>query len=418
MKATSVRRYSITHDQSFIHLSVIQTVSLGIPVITVGFRLAEKYGAGVAICSILIGNLILWLIAMTISSMAIEDRSNAVENVKEYLGKYGAFFMVLVLLIAFLNWFVLQINTSIPSIGHYFGIEKKDGLVRLGAGIGFFTALVSIGGIRIIKWITTVSFPIVFCYYIFAVLQSNYSLSSAHQWGVALPAVLTTILVLLPGVVNLPTFFRHARTKSDCYLALTIMTLVISFFEIATIWMTFVDGSGVIGFGSTSSMFSLATLLFIFISLVTTNLLNIYYASACWECFAPKFEGAKGYAIVGLIGTAAYTFIQIYTQIQFLEDLANCYIASLGVVLLIAFLVRTIVRHRPRSFQKLINGFCWLVGCLVGTLTIIKNTHDGIDPLLTSVAWSALVFLCIIFMEETIWAIRKIFNTSQTNLTR
>jgi hypothetical protein len=75
-----------------------------------------------------------------------------------------------------------------------------------------------------------------------------------------------------------------------------------------------------------------------------------------------------------------------------------------------AFLVRIIVRHRPRVFEKAINGFCWFVGCLAGTLKIAKNMHDGIDPLLIGVASSALVFLFIIFIEETVWAARKIMD--------
>lgn len=376
--------------------------------VAVGSQLAHQYGPGIAICSILVGNLILWLVAMTIISMAIEERNNAVENVKGYLGKFGAFFMVLVLIAAFLNWFVLQINTSVPSIGHYFGIYDRPLLVRLGAGLGFLTALLSMGGIRVIKWITVAITPVIWGYYIYVIFGSDYSFH-VDQWGLNLAAVISTVLVLLPGVVNLPTFFRHARSKADCYLALTIMTLAISFFQIATIWMTFIDERGVVIFGSTFSFFSFATLGFTLLTLITTNLLNIYFASACWESFAPKFEGAKGYAIVGLIGTAAYTFIQVYAPILFLEELANCYIASLGVVLLMAFLVRIIVRHRPRTYEKAINGFCWFIGCLVGTVAILKNMHDGIDPLLIGVASSALTFLCIIFIEETVWAVKKIW---------
>jgi purine-cytosine permease-like protein len=173
--------------------------------------------------------------------------------------------------------------------------------------------------------------------------------------------------------------------------------------------MTFMDERGVVTFGPPFSFFSVATVLFLLFKLLSTNLLNIYFASACWESFAPKFEGAKGYAIVGLIGTAAYTFIQVYAPILFLEELANCYIASLGVVLLMAFLVRIVVRHRPRSYEQAINGFCWFIGCLAGTVMMIQSAQDGIEPVLFGVASSALVFLCVIFVEETVWAVNKIW---------
>lgn len=376
----------------------------------IGSQLARQYGAGVAICSILLGNLILWLIAMSIISMAMEDRINAIENAKRYLGKYGALFMGLVLIVAFIGWYVIQINASIPSLGKYFHVERKDTLIRVGAGLGFLTALLSVGGIRFIKWLMSISLPPVFCYYLYAMFRSDFSIASIDSWGLSLPAIITTILLLLPGVVNLPTFFRHAHSRADCYLALTFMTFLISLFEISTIWMKFTDDPQIVYLGSNTPIFSLATLVFIVLTLICTNLLNIYFASACWESFVPHFEGAKGYAIIGLIGTATYTFIQIYSPVRFLEDLANCYIASLGTVLLIAFLVRIIVRHRPRQWEKKINGFCWFIGCLMATVATVQNIHDDIGPLIIGIVSSAFVFLMIIFIEETVWSARQLLS--------
>ena len=379
------------------------------PAIIIGSQLAKQYGAGTAICSIFLGNLILWLVGVAIISMAIEDRVNAIENVKRYLGRSGALCMGLVLIIAFLSWFVLYINATTPSIGKYFAIDHGASSVRLGVGLGFFTTLLSIGGIRCIKWITVASFPGVFAYYLYSVLRSEFSITSIEAWGISLPAMITTIMALLPGFVNLPTFFRHAQSRADCYLALTGMTFLISLFEISSIWMEF-DPFQNLNIGSEHPLFSLITLLFIVLTLICTNLVNIYFASACWESFVPRFEGAKGYAIVGLIGTAGYTFIQIYSPLRFLEDLANCYIASLGIVLLIAFLVRIIIRHRPRQWEKRINGLCWFIGCLMATLSMIRTAHDDTGPLLIGVGSSAFMFLIILFIEETIWSTKKILS--------
>jgi len=401
-------RILISHDQKWFQLGTIISISLSIHSIIIGEQLARKYGAGQAICSILVGNLILWVIAMAVISMASEDRSNAIENVKIYLGKYGAIFMWLILIVSLINWFVLQINAVIPSIGIYFGEEQKGSLVRLGAGIGLFITLLSIGGIRLIKRLTVTTSPFIFCYYIYAIIQSDYSISSIDSWGLSIPSIISTILILLPGSINLPTLFRHSRSKADSYLGLTLMVLLISFFEISTIWMKFTDNGNIVYLGSKYSFFSIATLVFIILTLIYINLLNIYFASACWETYVPRFEGAKGYAIIGLMGTAAYTFIQIYTPLLFIEDLTNCYLASLGIVLLSACLTQIIVRHRPRKFEKAINGFCWFIGCVVSTSLVVQNVEDGIHPLLMGVGTSALVFLCIIFIEETTWSARKI----------
>lgn len=405
LQETNIR---VTHDQKWFQLGTILSTPFSLPMIIIGNQLGAQYGAGTAICSILVGNLLLWLIGMAVISMAAEDRSNAIGNVKSYLGKYGAVFMWLILMISILNWFMHQINAVIPSIGTYFGKESNGTLVRLGAGLGFFTTLLSVGGIRFLKWVTLISFPFIFFYYVFAIIQSDYSISHIDVWGLSTPAIISTIIVLLPGMVNLPTLFRHARSKADSYLGLTIMTLLISFYEISTLWMKFTENWDIVFLGSTYSFFAIATLTFIVLTLIYINLINIYFASACWETYVPRFEGAKGYAITGLMGTAAYTFIQINTPILFIADLTNCYIGNLGIVLMIAFLVRMIVRHRPRPFEKLLNGISWFIGCIVSTLLVVKDMQDLTHPLLMGVATSALVFLCIIFIEEAIWSANKI----------
>ena len=176
------------------------------------------------------------------------------------------------------------------------------------------------------------------------------------------------------------------------------MFVLISFFEIGTFWIR----SDVIQF-STMNVF------FILLTFIVTNLLNIYLGSAVWESFVPRFEGPKGYAIIGLIGTATYTFFQIYSPVRFLEDLVNYYIGCLGVVLLIAFLVRIIVKHRPRNWEQLISCFCWFIGCIVATLTKFKYLPDDMHPLLVGIGSSALIYLFILFVEETIWSAKKIF---------
>ncbi len=394
----------ITKNQNYFELSCIQSIALGVTASMLGKTIAAQYGAGIAICSILVGNLILWLVSLMIISMAFENRSNAIQNVRNYLGKYGSLFMWGLLIISFINWFLLQLNSALPLLGPYFGAEKPGILLRLGAGIGFITALFASGGIRLIKQFTVMSFPAVLCYYLYATFSSGYSFASIQTWGVSASAVTVSVLTLLPGVVNYPTFFRHSQSKADSYLALTIMAFLISFFEIATIWIDFTPTG--------TSLLSIATLGWIFWNLICTNLLNIYYASACWEGFVPRFEGAKGYAIIGLLGTVAYTFVQVSAPILFVQNLANCYIASLGVVLFIGFLIRLLIRHRPRPKGQAINSFCWLIGCIVATILTIQDNMGSTGPLLAGIGASVVSFLCILFVEENVWAVQKMLGKS------
>lgn len=405
---------SYEHDLNFFQLACVFSVPIGLPAVIIGEQIAEKYSIGIAVCSIAVGNLILWLIGMAIISMAYQDRTNAIENAKTYIGKYGGVFVALVLIFAFLNWFVLIINYSISLLSGLLKLGWNSGAyVRFGAALGLLTALLSVGNLKLMKRITTYSLPLLIAYQIYAMSSSDHSnVLKGQVWGLSFAGVVTSALMIFPGMINLPTVFRHSRSRSDSYLGLSLMMVLITFFEASFIWMPFSSSWEVRYVGSYFGLFAGITSAYIVFKLICTNLLNIYFASACWELFFPRFEGPKGHAIIGLLGTAAYTFIQISSPIEFIKDLTNCFLASLGLVLLFAFLTQIIVRHRPRTFEKTINGSSWFVGCLASTVSLIKAPTEGIHSLWVGIAASALFFLSIIFIEETVWSISELWKDS------
>lgn len=400
-------------DQTYFQLASIQSVSLGIPVIIIGKQLSALYGPGIAICSIFVGNLILWLVGLAIISMVYQQHTNAIENIKGYIGKYGGGLFALMLSFAFLNWYAIQINNAALSLNSLFQYSfpwREDLVIRIGAAMGILAALLAIGGIRLLKWVTVAALPMLLVYNVYALLFSQ-NAPQKWSWGLSLPGIIATVLLLLPGVINLPTFFRHSRSRADSFLALTLMLIFITFFEAASIWMNF---SPSLEYSSKSApnfiLFVIPTALFIIITSVCSNLLNIYLASACYETFIPKFEGIKGHAIIGLMGTAVYTFVQISSPIIFIANLLNDYIGVLGIVLIIAVLARIIIRHRPREFEKAINAASWLLGCVVATYLEVQGTTEEFQILLYSIGTSVLFFLCVFFIEETIWSIKKVKN--------
>ena len=403
-----MQKENLVHDQNFFQLASIICAPLALPVIIVGAQLAEKFGAGTAIGSIFVGNLILWLIGITMISMPEKDRINAIENVKNYLGNSGKILVALVLIFAFLNWYILEISSATIALDSMFQFDHGGRLLNLtgvGATFGLLSAFLAIGGILLIKRMALISMPFMILYHVYVIFISDVSVLAKGGFGLSFIGVVSTVLVLLPGMVNLPTIFRHSRSKADSYLALTFIALFTSFFEISTIWMKF---SGYSEFDLNAGYFVIPTSVFILLTLINSNLLNIYFASACWEAFIPKIASAKGYSIIGFVGTAAYIFIQKPFETLFFRDLANSYIATLGAVLLIAFLIRMIVRYRPRVFEKTINGIAWLVGSIVATILKIQNPEQGIQSLLAGIGASVLFFLCVIFVEEMVWSIRKI----------
>lgn len=389
-------------NQNFFQLACIPSVSLGLSSIIIGNHLAAKYGAGTAICSIAIGNLLLWLIAITILSMVDRVNSTAIDNIKSYLGNYGGQLIAIILMVVFLGWYAFHINFSLEQLNRLQleGHKLERGMViRSGAALGMISATLSIGGIRLLKRITVSAFPFLVLYSLYMITRSSVSISFKGTWGISFTGVLITTLLLLPGVINFPTFFRHSRSKAHSFLALTLIIILITFFQVSSIWL---DLSGSKHFAA-----SVISAAFIIVTLTTCNLLNIYLASACWETIIPRFGGGKGFAIIGLLGTLTYTFVQISDPVLFIQDLTNAYIAILGVVLLMAYLLRIVLKHRPRPFEKAISVATWVFGCIVATIYEVQHYLSGVDSVLVGMNASVMFLLCVLFLEETAWALRK-----------
>src|SRR3990172_12081640 len=100
------------HNQNYWQLGCIQASASGLPVIFIGGTIASHLGVGSAISYVIIGNLLLWMIGLTIISMDAPARPNALELVKSYLGTIGGVLAALFLIIAFLSWYTLQLHSA------------------------------------------------------------------------------------------------------------------------------------------------------------------------------------------------------------------------------------------------------------------------------------------------------------------
>jgi len=401
------------HDQNFFQLACIPGMPIVLSTIILGERLTEQYEVSTAIYSILIGNLVLWLIGIAMISMSYQGRTNAIQNVKSYLGKYGGILAALVLLLVFLNWFAIVINSTMVTIESLFQFEGfwQSQVFRFGASLGMLATLFSIGQIKLLKIVTSFSFPFVMGYFLYAIAYSDHShFIHPKAEDLSIHTIVPIILTILPGITNIPTIFRNAKSKMHSYLGLSLLVGILMFSEIASIWMPFSSTLQIIYEGPIFSLFVLATCAFLLFKAVFANVLNIYLSSACWETFFPKFEGFKGNAIMGLLGTAIYALVQLSTPHEFFRDLTNAYLACLGIVLLIGFLIQTIVQHHTRMWERVINGVAWFVGCLTETLFLIRYPEQPISSLFKAIGSIALYFLCVVFLEATIWATKKLIH--------
>lgn len=349
--------------QNFWQLASIQIATIGLPGTIIGGHLAKEYGVGTAIVSVLIGNLLLWVIGLVIVLMSVQKRSNAIENVGDYLGRWGAMLASLILTVVFLIWYPINLGYAAAAIDSFSNtFEERQTLLSVAFGI--FIALLSMGGIRLIRIICTVAFPILLLFLIYLFFITKNQIVWSGSWKVSFLATASVIAVILSGIVNLPTFFRHSRSKSHSIFALSLMTIFVSLFQTLTICIGISDPAGFFpkALISNNSIYPSLALLFIVAFSVCVNLGNIYFTSAVLDVFAPslkKLLGAGRYALIGLIGSAIFVMPQWYFfNFMELEKIAEGFIACLDIILMIAFLVKIFVKHRIRLHEELSSSLC------------------------------------------------------------
>lgn len=399
-------------SQNFWQLASIAGMALGFPAMVIGGQLAKQYGPETALTSVVIGNFILWLIGLAMVSMA-QNRIHAIGNIREYLGEITAGIAAVLWVCIFLIWYILQINGVSGAVANFFQIQDQW---RIGAGLGFFITVLGLGGIRLIKWFCVISLPFLVFFVIYVTLFSKYTVQFSGTWGVSVPAILSIVLIWLPFGVNLPTFFRYSRSQSDSILGLSLMTIFHMVFQIFTIIIGVQDSIGIIYKYSLPNMSidNFMVIAFILSSYCCVNLLNIYFASVAWETIIPQHRGSKEYLVIGLLGTSLYIFLykypvyHFYNSIQFLADILVSFIVSLVFVLLISFLMKIVIKHRLRFLEKLWNSLCWLLGCIAAIIVQIRGDAGLNSGVIAGLIFSGLGFLTVIFIEETIWSIKKL----------
>jgi len=401
-----------SRDLNFWQLACILGAAMGLPASAVGGALARDYGSGTALVSILVGNLVLWLIGLAIVTMS-HQKNNAIENIKSYMGNISGIIASAILISAFLFWYAIQIKGATIELFEH--TNNGDYKIWAGVLLGVFVAGLGLGGIRLISWVSVVSFPILVILAFYIAIRSGATVSFEGTWGFSLVGMFTVALTWLPGTVNLPTFFRHACSRGDAFFALSLMTLFHIFFQVFAIFSGVYESSAITGMISNvgGSFFIVAASIFVILLYLCINLVNIYFASAIWDMLFPFYKRISKYAIIGLLGTIIFVLLQssdllFQTPLVFFENIITGFISNLGIVLLIDYLISIIVRHRPRAYEKFWSSICWLIGCSTIIVTQALEPSNQTLPIISGINASLLAFLVLVLVEETVWSIRHL----------
>ena len=424
--------------QNFWQLSCIQSAALGLPGMIVGGAIIQTAGLGGAIISVCIGNLILWIIGLSIILMAYGERQNAIENIKNYLGTGSCIFGSIILIIAFLSWYMLQLTSYTSAIIPFFDLTIPS-QIKLGAIAGAIIAIISLGGIVAIRHTCVICFPFLLFYAVYLIIDSKVYNSTSWVWTISFQGITSIVATTLPGIMNLPTFFRHARSRADAVLGFSLMTVFVMLFQITCIVREISNPSALFSnalLGIPGMVSYPLCIVFLSLSLLCINLVNIYFASAGLETLVNSLRGLAhkwnliyriminlftpstssgqstfirfGYLIIGLLGTTFFFLLRKFPILSFLERIADDILSSLAIVLLLAFFTRIVVRHRPRTGAKIVSKICWFVGSVAVCIVQIFSPTNSNNPFLAGIGMTILFFVCIVFFEEIIWSIDKL----------
>lgn len=403
------------HSQNFWQMAFIQAASVSLTGSALGGQFMTEFNPPTILISIACGNLFLWVVGMAMISMSFSGRSNAITNVIKYFGKISGFVASIILILAFIIWYVIQVEFAASIFNDIFsGYHKvEDFGLKAGVICSLLITVVAIGGIRCIKWICVAGFPIILCFIIFIFLDFEKTVSFEGKWGIAWSIVFSAVAATLVGMINIPTFFKHSRSKSDSFLALTLITVFTTLIEASSIWLRYDIITAKLSHFLLNEFNFYFFSLFILVSLICINLVNIYFASAGLETILSRVllkssSPAIIYILIGLAGTATFAFVGISSSMVLLVNIAACFLANLGIVLALAFLVNILVKHKKRLFEKHINNACWFIGCIS---SLVMQVHYPENPglaFISGIGASMFAFLIAGFLGETLWSINEL----------
>jgi purine-cytosine permease-like protein len=399
-------------NQSFLNLSSIQlTGFISLPVLMSSILLIQKSNFLSAIFTLFLANIILWVIRYIIIKMSFDKRKSSIDLSIEYFGRIGTYFIAVLLLLSTVSWFVLQTSIASNALDVLIKVEQNTGVnkfMQIGVLIGILSTLFCMNGIKVIKWVSMISFPILIIAFIGMIIGSNHSLPSNNGFSISsLPIILTTSLGI---TIDLPTFFRHSKSQKDSYKALTVVQVV-----------SFIIGVGGIYLGSillpwfginennyfitNNFLLKNSLIIFIFISAICANISNVYSSSVGWEIIAPIFAGIKEYLILGLGITIIYILIVNVFSLELLANLTDYASVNLSFVLVLGYLWKIITKSKICNLEKIIYFYTWALATIINILQIFNLILQNTSALL--VGFLIVFFSLIILLPLSLMKVKK-----------
>jgi len=401
--------------QSWWQLSFIQLSGfVSLPVLAGSVLILQNSNLASAILTLIVGNILLWLIRLGIVAMSCEGRKSTLDIAREYLGPFGALWIAILVLASAAEWFVVGTTMASNALCRLIHIDEGsvNQFIQIGVLIGIMSMLFCINGMKVLRYTATICFPILVIAFIGGICSDGFSIPQSTHDGISLSGLPIFLATNLGVTADFPTFFRHSQSLRSSFIALTAIQVI-----------SFCIGLGALFFGSTILPWlgmsdisalpdeSLTTrsllIILIFLSVICANICSIYSASVGWELVAPIFAGVKEYLILGLGMTIVFVLVADIFSLNTLGALFGCFLVNLSLVFVLAFLLRHYLHHDPKPYEQTTYQIAWLSASLLNTLQFFQVFAPQSPSLLAAFATIVLVIALSFSLHRLIYRYKQ-----------
>jgi len=343
--------------QGFIQLIAIQAGgAICLPTILIGQMIATRYGILSSIVAIVFGNLFLGILGTCVAHFSAKHRLSTGQCAEKAFGataKLPAIQLVLTLLF----WFAVQLELIAKSVHPFIPWISFSLLIMV---LGVAMTLFCLMGMSGLSRLSLIALPLLLGTLLLACFGkgATFSPPSASFSPIAISLIIGSGI---GAVIDLPTFFSHARsTKSAIIASLALFGVILPCIQSIGVYL-----------GAKSSSFHLVdilsnahpfpgwklwVLLFLGGAGWTTNQTNLYSAVVNAKMLLPTLSWKKRSLLLGFLGTILGCFMTA-ERFEILLQLVGIALCSLGACLIVFML-----------FKRRLPLFIWALGSILGVV--------------------------------------------------
>lgn len=355
-----------------------------LPLLLVGYELGKQGNLLSTLLSILWGNLLLFALSLIAGFMSTKRNLTTVEYASVYFGPKGRKFFALTLASSMLGWFAIQTQFMGADVYHF--IQQFQSEITISAviwkqALNFVLAALMIAGaffgLHFFTGMSNVCIPLLLATIGYAVYNvglltwkeiENYHAFPIPLWdGKGVSLVLASCMA---GVIDLPTFYRHAESRRATIGASVANFLIaMPVIQIAGMWLYYGTHAVTIS-EALSTQDSLSwkiwVVCFMLMAGWTTNNLNLYSAALSLRGLYQRMSFSMAMGLAGIVGSLLL-FIPLLEQFALALDLMGIFVAAMGGAMFMAY----VLEAYNFDTQPLFVWIAWCLGIGAGLSALI-----------------------------------------------